>query len=261
MKKWEKIEDKFNLSLINRYETIVQKIKKSAQKAKSTIRDFVKKLFNLIIPIVKKIKDQAIQISTIDPKSILKQTKEIIKQITFKNFIRVVKSPPYKKMGIFFKRNSISILFCIFFSVGIYKTIESIIDLLPAKKNSRSIASEEDTRERPNYYLLNKKHLKIENIRIPVSLNDKKRIATIIADLVIECPNRTTQQFLFNSPHLVQDKLNNTIAPQINTFPLTEEGKVILRKKIKLELTELLKENHFKLFQIKRVNIVQVTAS
>ena len=79
--------------------------------------------------------------------------------------------------------------------------------------------------------------------------------------MVLECPNRTTQQFLYNSPHLIQDKLNNTIAPQITSFPLTEEGKIILRKKIQIELSNLLKENHFKLNQIRKVNIIQVTSS
>ena len=120
----------------------------------------------------------------------------------------------------------------IFGTVNLVKEIK----LLAPEKNSRSITSVEKPAARPSYYLLKGRLLKIQNITIPVSLNKNKRISSIIADVVVECPNRTTQRFLYNSPHLIQDKLNNTIAPQITSFPLTEEGKVILRKKIQIEL-------------------------
>lgn len=261
MKKWEEIEDKLNLALIKRYQKLINTYKENAEKTKNIFKEIIKNLHHKIIPLLIKIKEQFIQISQINPKIIFVVAKNIYQLITFKNFIELLKKPPYQKMGNFIKNNSLNISFLTIFTIGIYKASKEIVHLMPTKKINRNLASIDLENERPNYYLLSKKHLKIENIRIPVSLNENKRIATITADIIIECPNRTTQQFLYNSPHLVQDKINNTIAPQINTFPLTEEGKVILRKKISLELTELLKENHFKEFQIKRVNIIQVTAS
>ena len=261
MKKWEEIEDKVNLTLIKKYENLIKlslgKIlvfkKYAAQKAIN--------LYNKILPaqelLTKKIKN----LSLIEPKSIISSMKKILKEVTWENAIKIIKAPPYENLVQYIKKNAVNLSFLLIFSIGFFQVYKEVITLLPSNDAKREIASIEVSENRPSYYLLKKKHLKIENITIPVALNQNKRISSIIADVIIECPNRTTQQFLYNSPHLIQDKLNNTIAPQIHSFPLTEEGKVILRKKISIEISNLLKESQFQHHEVKKVNIIQVTSS
>ncbi len=261
MKKWEKIEDKLNLSLIQKYDSLRENLKSFISHAKAKIINKTIDLYNQVLPLINQLKIKAKQVSAVNPKEASEAIKNALKAITWKNFLSLLKAPPYKKIGSFIKRNSLNISFSIIIAFGSYNLIQEIQHIFPEKKTGREIASVSKLNKRPSYYLLKNRHLKIENVKIPVSLNQNKRISSIIADVIIECPNRTTQQFLYNAPHLVQDKLNNTIAPQINSFPLTEEGKVILRKKIGLELSELLKENQFKQYKIQKVNIIQVTSS
>ena len=261
MKKWEKIEDKLNLSLIKKYDSFKSHLRSFISNAKEKIINKAIALYNQVLPLINQLKLKAKQISAVNPKEASEAIKNALKAITWKNFVSLLKAPPYKKFGSFIKRNSLNISFTIIIAFGSYNLVKEVQKVFPEKKAGREIASVNKINKRPSYYLLKNRLLKVESIKIPVSLNKNKRISSIMADVIIECPNRTTQQFLYNAPHLVQDKLNNTIAPQINSFPLTEEGKVILRKKISLELSELLKENQFKQHKIQRVNIIQVTSS
>lgn len=260
MKKWENFEDKINLALIKKHENLIKSLKRFSIELKAKLINLIHNLYNSILPYVDKAKKNINELSTVKPSEVVESIKKAANSLNVKNAISLIKYPPYKEFGKFLWDFRFNISFVLIFIFGTVNLVREI-KLLAPEENSRSITSIAKQPPRPLYYLLKGRLLKVQNITIPVSLNKNKRISSIIADVVIECPNRTTQQFLYNSPHLIQDKLNNTIAPQITSFPLTEEGKIILRKKIQIELTNLLKENHFKLNQIKKVNIIQVTSS
>tara|TARA_B100000886_G_scaffold131216_1_gene88463 strand:- start:538 stop:1326 length:789 start_codon:yes stop_codon:yes gene_type:complete len=262
MKKWEKIEDKANSYLIKKFSDLKYLIINNFKTIVKYLEKYLISFINKGTPIFESVKAKIFEISKTNPKEIFTKIKQSLRAITFENIISLIKYPPYKKAIKILSKNSINIIFFLLFAFSAIQVYEQI------KKINRSdeliyreIASNQKADIRPEYHLLKGRLLKIENIRIPVALTDKKRISSVIADVILECPNRTTQQFLYNSPHLIQDKLNNTIAPQINTFPLTEEGKIILRNKIGHEISSLLKESHFKHTKIQRVNIIQVTSS
>lgn len=261
MKKWQEFEDKFNLSMIHKYELIRKGLNQRALKSKEKLIHLFVVIYNYVLPKVLDLKNKIISLSKINPKEALIKLKNFLSLITFKNIFSIIMKPPYKKIGVFIFSQKINLTFFIIFSFSFYKIYQSIQNFYPKDKQSRSISSTDSDLARPSYYLLSNRLIKIENIQIPVALTSEKRIASVAADVVIECPTRSSQQFLYNAPYLIQDKLNNTIAPQINTFPLTEEGKIILRKKIQSEIGELLKENHFKEYKIEKVNIIQVMSS
>lgn len=261
MKKWEEAEDKINAHLQNKYNQVADTAQERFKRSKESSLQFFVNTYNKILPIFDLIKVKIKSISRINPKEIANNIKQIWKELDVKKMIRTFRIPPQPRLKSLVQENKLKIFFSIIFFFGIFKTIQSIREYFVQPNIDRTVASVETTRKRPTYYLLGKKLLKIDNIRVPVALNGNKRISTIMADIVVECPTRTAQKFLYNSPELVYDKLNSTIAPQVNSFPLTEEGKRILKQKIRFEIGQLLKENHFKNYKINKVNLVQVTSS
>ena len=261
MKKWEEAEDKINTHLHNKYEEAATAAQKKLKKTKESGLELFINIYNKILPIFEMIKTKLKSISKIDPKEVLSNIKHVWEELDLKKMIRTFRIPPQPKLKSLVRENKLQIVFSIIFFFGIFKTIQSVRHYFIKPGQDRTIASVETINKRPKYYLLGKKLLKIDNIRVPVALNGNKRISTIMADIVVECPTRTAQKFLYNSPELVYDKLNSTIAPQINSFPLTDEGKRILKQKIRFEIGQLLKENHFENYKINRVNLVQVTSS
>ena len=260
MKKLDEFEDKINGALISKYDELKQSSINFYERLKKwSLQKFVD-YYNKVLPVYTFAKNNFISITQTNPRDLINDIKNALKMITWKNTVKVLRYPPYEKIGIFIKRNSVAIFFALIFTVGALKTLQSISKFFD-KDKGRNLASEEKVISRPEYYLLGKRLLKIENLQIPVSLSKNKRIETVLADIVIECPTRTSQKFLYNATHLIYDKLTNTIAPQIGSFPLTEEGKSILKHKIRFEISQLLKENHFENHKVQNVNIIQVTSS
>jgi hypothetical protein len=112
---------------------------------------------------------------------------------------------------------------------------------------------------RPHYYKVNEKQFTVLNVQMPIYVGGVNEIRSLRVDLTITPSNRYIKEFLYDNEYLVQDKLNSTIRPIVPEFPLEEEGKRILKEKVRLELNELLEKLEIK-GEIKEVHIHSMLA-
>lgn len=124
--------------------------------------------------------------------------------------------------------------------IGVYTSGDKIAQ--EAGLIEREPAAVEIVRElRPRYYKRNERELLVANITIPAyieGVNDYKKLQV---DFSIISSNRYIREFFYDHTHLVEDVFNSKVEAMIPGFPLGDEGKRILKSKIKLELNELLK--------------------
>jgi len=119
---------------------------------------------------------------------------------------------------------------------------------------------------RPAYHNLMKKSFYVTNISIPFGFEgstvDKEAegIKSLIIDIEVEASNRYLSIYLSTQEHLIKDYLNKKLEPVLPTFPLTPEGKRVMRDKIIEELNKLIPETGAK-GTIENVFIINITVS
>jgi flagellar basal body-associated protein FliL len=112
--------------------------------------------------------------------------------------------------------------------------------------NSRSPASIEDevVYERPAYYKQEKRHAQVSNLRLPIFFPKLNEYKSIDIDFVVTLSNRQSRIFLEKHDFQLKDYLILQVEPLQPSFTLGEEGKEILRDKLKLEVNNFLKNNN-----------------
>ena len=83
----------------------------------------------------------------------------------------------------------------------------------------------------------------IKEVILPV-YTDAYSSKKVVIDLQIVSSNPRIKEYFWDSynTHLIYDRLNSTLEPVTLEFPLEEEGKRIIREKIRDELNQLTKE-------------------
>lgn len=118
----------------------------------------------------------------------------------------------------------------------------------------RGPASVEEVKfERPVYYKSQTRHLEVTNLRLPVYQAKVNEIRSVDIDFIATMSNRNAKVFLEKHEFQLRDHLILQIEPMVATFPLEEEGKEIIRKKIENDINEFLIQNDVdgKVVQIK----------
>ena len=77
---------------------------------------------------------------------------------------------------------------------------------------------------------------------MPIYVESAKDIHSLIMDFTMESSNRYIKKFFDKNTHYLQDRLNSTIEPIVPTFPLEQEGKQIIKEKLKQESNQLIKD-------------------
>jgi hypothetical protein len=109
-----------------------------------------------------------------------------------------------------------------------------------ALRNPASIG-EEFEYERPEYYKKDIRHLLITSVRLPVYIGGLNDLKSVDIDFNVTLSNRQSKLTLAKLELQLRDHLILHIEPLIASFPLKEEGREILKKKIWLEIDEFLK--------------------
>ncbi len=152
-------------------------------------------------------------------------------------------------------------------SLAIFQIYKTSVDLY--KRNISSVIAPEPTfsiARRPAYHDRVKKSFYVTNILIPFGFEEAivdkgaEGIRSLIVDIEVETSNRYLSIYLSTQEHVIKDYLNRKMQPVIATFPLTEEGKSVVRAKIVEELNRLIKETEVQ-GTILNVYIVNITAS
>ncbi|MBL6988335.1 MAG: hypothetical protein ISR65_01080 [Bacteriovoracaceae bacterium] len=109
------------------------------------------------------------------------------------------------------------------------------IKLKTAIKPKREISS------RPFYHMLDAKQILITNIHIPIYIESTTSIKSLNADLVLQSSNRYIKAYFYENEHLVKNTINNSMQAVVPEFPLTPEGKEIIKQKVRAEVNKLIK--------------------
>ncbi len=120
--------------------------------------------------------------------------------------------------------------------------ISSSSRLVQGDEAGRAPASEEQVSyDRPAYYKKDSKHVTFSNLRLPVYLPEVNQLRSVDIDFTATMSTREGKQFLEKKEFQVRDHLILEIEPSVASFPLTEEGKEIIRQKLTAELDVFLK--------------------
>lgn len=86
----------------------------------------------------------------------------------------------------------------------------------------------------------------VPDVYVPVIIVNRPDISRVYLDIKLRGSNKLIKIFFVENnwvnSDLIVDRLLTTLGPIIATFPLTEEGKKILKDKIKFECDQLLKD-------------------
>lgn len=102
---------------------------------------------------------------------------------------------------------------------------------------------EEVLYERPDYYKKQTRHFTITNLRLPVYVAQVNEIRSVDVDFTATLTNRYSRLFLEKNEFQLRDHLILQLEPSIAAFPLEEEGKIIIRKKLLTEINDFLRLN------------------
>ncbi len=93
---------------------------------------------------------------------------------------------------------------------------------------------------RPEYYKKQTRFVEISNLRLPVYFANVNEIKSVDIDFITTASNRETKMFLDKHDFQLRDHLILQVEPSVAVFPLEEEGKDIIRKKLIQEINNFL---------------------
>lgn len=267
LNKIEKIEEKLNVLIIralNLFKAFFVKL--IGEKRLLAIRE---KLRELVQSILSKIKNacvkgfkRALEIATAlknTPKDLLKKSKSLLGPIKqkFRSYLSVKEirtalpqvisktSHHLRKLLIRLKRPETSLGLLTLFMLGlgswsIYISGKKIYTQEFASRSPASVSGFEYL-HRPEYRLFQARSVKIFNVKIPIYKDSRGSIRSVTADFSVRTDTRFAKQFLEEYEYKVKDHFFTSTEPMQADFSVQEEGKAILKEKIKDELNRFLK--------------------
>ena len=129
-------------------------------------------------------------------------------------------------------------------SINIYKASKEVYQ----EAHKESFAEEVDQLDRgtvpsrrPAYYKMERLQFSIQEINFPVTVENLSADAkTLLLDVDIQTSNRYVREYLYQNEHLIKDILSRKLRPVVPSFPLEDEGKFIIKDKIKDEINLML---------------------
>jgi flagellar basal body-associated protein FliL len=119
---------------------------------------------------------------------------------------------------------------------------------------------EEITYDRPNYYKKQNRRLDIVNLRLPVYIPKVNELRSVDIDFSATLTNRLSRMKLERLEFQLRDHLILNVEPMVTSFPLEEEGKAILRKKITAEMNTFMLEHKIE-GEVKDVKVIYILAN
>jgi hypothetical protein len=95
--------------------------------------------------------------------------------------------------------------------------------------------------KRPVYFLQKDRQYSMKDLVLQIFLEDTHRNRQVMFDYSVLASNRNVILYLKDNEYKIRDKLSTEVEPVIPRLPLEEEGRGIIKDKIRYELNELLK--------------------
>ncbi len=145
--------------------------------------------------------------------------------------------------------------------LNIYTSTFNIVDKEYTHKDRKIASVGFQQKESFPYYLDYEKKLSmISQLVMPAFMEDTGRYENLKINFAIQFTNRTSKRFFDKYRYLFMDQLQVTLEPVLPSFPLTEEGKDIVRKKLFEELNDVLMNEGID-GRVKSVTIIDIIAN
>lgn len=137
------------------------------------------------------------------------------------------------------------------FSITIYQQTQEISEkstTVIAEPEKFSDTMDKNAYARSQYRNYKEKRITLTSVNIPVYIDSRKGMQSLIIDFTMEAENRYIAQYfkVIENEYVLRDRLNKNIQPIIPEFPMKPEGKHILKKKIKDEINKLVDDLQIK---------------
>jgi hypothetical protein len=106
----------------------------------------------------------------------------------------------------------------------------------------KSVEAKQVLEGRPKYFLQTEKLFSVKELNLQLFLEDTKRNRQIWIDFTALADNRNVILFLKDHDVEVRDYLNMHVEPVIPQLPIEEEGRQIIKDKVRFELNNFLRE-------------------
>ncbi len=143
----------------------------------------------------------------------------------------------------------------------IYHSTTNIVSKV-YKNEGREIASSEYIQREvfPDYFDYERKRSMISQLVMPAFIEDTGKYENLKINFGIEFTNRTSKRFFDRYRYLFMDQLQVTLEPVLPSFPLSDEGKDIVRKKLFEELNDILMNEGID-GRVERITIIDIIAN
>lgn len=269
--KLEKFEDKINELLLAIWTALISFIHKiipqvffdkKALLKKNTKSWFQKKIEQLKVFLIK-VKDKIIAFKDLVMSKIDTIQKFPIKEkaISQKNILKeYLLNTPLKSHVLWFSkkfnkinnsfwngvdkvgRQQLGIAFTamIMITVGILSIYDSSRDIYNNEYKGRMPASVQQYDENPAYQMFKRKTATVFKIQVPIYRDNVKEVRNITIDFTVRTSTRFAKKYLEFHTQKLKDYFFTSVEPITSSFPLEEEGKIVLKEKIHYELNNFL---------------------
>jgi hypothetical protein len=125
---------------------------------------------------------------------------------------------------------------------NIYMEGNSILSKLGRKPASVDSSLFVDVRSK--YYKRNERFFILGHVKLPLFIESVNSNKNILINFTVQPSNKYIKEYFLKNQYIIKDKLSVTVHPVIPSLPITEEGKLIIKEKIKAEFNNLLKEKN-----------------
>ena len=98
MKKWEKIEDKMNLFMLQKFKEFKSKLSQKLNDHKKFLINLFVTYYNKALPKINSTKEKLNTIAQKNPKDLITEVKKFTKKVNLENLIKIIKYPPFERI-------------------------------------------------------------------------------------------------------------------------------------------------------------------
>ncbi len=124
------------------------------------------------------------------------------------------------------------------------KSLNEDFKLFGHNEPVKSVEIKQKLSGRPVYYRQAERMFKVEDINLQLFLEDTKRNKQIWIDFSILASNRNAINFLKDHEVELRDHLTTNVEPVLPQLPIEEEGRQIIKDKLRTEINDFLEKNH-----------------
>lgn len=129
-------------------------------------------------------------------------------------------------------------------TVGILSIYDSSRDIYNNEYQSRTPASVQEYDEKPAYHMYKRKTATVFKIQVPIYREKVKQVRNITIDFTVRTSTRFAKQYLEFHTQKLKDYFFTSVEPVTSSFPLEDEGKIVLKEKIHYELNNFLMQEN-----------------